>query len=1253
MDRVEAEISARDNNISSTINSEINRVESEISSYTHLACEGTVDVTRSPKDFNRSENNQRRRRVRVPSSSLRELHYTETTDDKNFQLHEYGARAKGKIDYITDEELAKPIVEIMNRFHPKIRVARKLTELKSVSYQKFVILNPMGWNFNDILELFAHMFWKKNYWRDTNSKVQLLFSKEFDGLVSQKGEGVSFYRTSLMSPDKINYCYIKNKLVDAPENNYGMPELNSGDLMSITVRKVNIPRGRGRNNENNSKNKISPPFETYCGQACLVIHLQKTLGVNTYHNWLNKNRTTVPWMDAAIELGKLINHESPEMVLHDFDKFITIHPEHSVCVFDENRDIIYQSPMAKHVCYLWLKDGHYQYITKILSFMGYDKTKKNYKFCEYCVKLYTPQKGIKGHKCASNDKCSNYQCNYHFENYEDKINHRKDPCESKCKYCNCKLWFKSCKEAHEIICGRDVWFCDDCNKKVDISRMQDHKCGEYHCRNCNIMVEPDAEGNTTHRCYLQPLKKSKAGKINQYAFDIECVYDPETCRHEFSMLVLKSIDDNEELIFTDVAKFHDFVNTTSNKKQITHLWAHNAKGYDSFMLFHIFKEEFNITPNKLIRQGQKIMMMRYGTVSFLDSMNHIAGSLNNLIPTFGLDISGKDYFPYRWYTTNNIKYIGLIPDKKYFNCARCSECCSYDKCSSDKIELRLKKKLYLVSGGTGVLDVEMMTDEMKEKSSNISDDIKYNVRNGETCKCKHFHEWHDDWRKNKYTYDIHEECLEYCRNDVDILKEALYAYRMMAKEITGVDPLKKITISSYAYEYYRLAHLQPKSIALLNRGEYDFARATLQGGRTNAIGFYYKGPMRYIDVVSLYPSVQLNGVFPAGHPLVNKEPKLKDTLTSILEGKIGFAKVDIITPKNLYHPLLLVKKGGKLVESLLDEDFKEVSYTYCELKKALELKYIITKVYETHEYRGCKEMFKSYVKKLFEMKNKFSIEGNVGKKNIVKMLLNSLWGKTGQKDICKKDEFLTMKQFFELLSKEEKYNVLDFEEMSTDNIFVQYTPIAGDDDEKLNLNNSNPAVASYTTSQARLVLYDAMEILGDRVLYHDTDSLIYRYLEDDLPQPLIAESTEIGKWELEKEIIEYVSIGAKSYAYRYLSVDGTVNEVVKSKGFNSEWITFDHYKEMVDGEFVPNKFGTYKINTRIIAQKYSNQQDPPEVIRKKELKFLDDFHMKRTKNGVTNIGLIKKLSYVYDKRVIDKTNITKSYPHGYVSPTLM
>jgi len=82
--------------------------------------------------------------------------------------------------------------------------------------------------------------------------------------------------------------------------------------------------------------------------------------------------------------------------------------------------------------------------------------------------------------------------------------------------------------------------------------------------------------------------------------------------------------------------------------------------------------------------------------------------------------------------------------------------------------------------------------------------------------------------------------------------------------------------------------------------------------------------------------------------------------------------------------------------------------------------------------------------------------------------------------------------------------------------------------------SSNVAIAAITTSYARLRLLEMMRKLGDRVLYTDTDSVIYVSRKGDWEPPL---GTCLGEWDDQLEqgedhIVDFVSLGPKTYAYK-------------------------------------------------------------------------------------------------------------------------
>ena len=119
------------------------------------------------------------------------------------------------------------------------------------------------------------------------------------------------------------------------------------------------------------------------------------------------------------------------------------------------------------------------------------------------------------------------------------------------------------------------------------------------------------------------------------------------------------------------------------------------------------------------------------------------------------------------------------------------------------------------------------------------------------------------------------------------------------------------------------------------------------------------------------------------------------------------------------------------------------------------------------------------------------------------------------------------------------------------------------------LPNTNVVLAAYTTAQARLKLYTLLECLQERVLYFDTDSVVYVHNETRW-------NPELGNYlgELKDEtkgvhITHFFSGGAKNYTYQI--EDG--QQVCKIRGFalnhrSSVLLNFNSMKELI---FTPEK----------------------------------------------------------------------------------
>ena len=106
----------------------------------------------------------------------------------------------------------------------------------------------------------------------------------------------------------------------------------------------------------------------------------------------------------------------------------------------------------------------------------------------------------------------------------------------------------------------------------------------------------------------------------------------------------------------------------------------------------------------------------------------------------------------------------------------------------------------------------------------------------------------------------------------------------------------------------------------------------------------------------------------------------------------------------------------------------------------------------------------------------------------------------------------------------------------------------------------NVFIAAFTTTLARLKLYDALDFLGDRVLYYDKDSVIYKTKrgQDKLPLgSFLGEFTD----EIDGDVIvEFCSGGAKNYGY--LTKKGKVECKVRGFSLNYETKQVLNYQTM-------------------------------------------------------------------------------------------
>ncbi|XP_055344050.1 uncharacterized protein LOC129592111 [Paramacrobiotus metropolitanus] len=437
-------------------------------------------------------------------------------------------------------------------------------------------------------------------------------------------------------------------------------------------------------------------------------------------------------------------------------------------------------------------------------------------------------------------------------------------------------------------------------------------------------------------------------------------------------------------------------------------------------------------------------------------------------------------------------------------------------------------------------------------------------------------------------------------------------------------------------------------------------RDAFKGGRTNAAKLFHEvGPGEKImhqDIVSLYPYVNKTCEYPVGHPRIiisNFQP---------VEEYFGFVYCKVLPPDNLYFPILPATVNGKLTFSLCAKCADTAQNDYCrhtdeeralegvwcttELHHALKKGYKMMDMYEVWHWDSRKKgLFAEYVNKFLkekleasgwpqdciteEQKQKYladiekregitldpeRIEDNPARRAVAKIMLNSFWGKFGQRDNFQETLFInSAKQYFDLLRSE----AIEIHSVHAVNANTMMVTKSKKEDFIEGSNSVNIAIAAFTTSHARLKLLNRMEKLGERVLYYDTDSVIFTCKEDQwMPQT----GTFLGDWSNELEhgethITKFVSCGPKVYSYQ----TNTGRVELKAKGLTQNGYTED----IMDVDLVRTGEQLNFDKLKSILSGETIQVVYPEYFKR---------NMKTQE--ISTVKLAKRLQKVYDKRIL-------------------
>lgn len=388
----------------------------------------------------------------------------------------------------------------------------------------------------------------------------------------------------------------------------------------------------------------------------------------------------------------------------------------------------------------------------------------------------------------------------------------------------------------------------------------------------------------------------------------------------------------------------------------------------------------------------------------------------------------------------------------------------------------------------------------------------------------------------------------------------------------------------------------------------------------------YKVGLAFVDICSLYPTVNCYDPYPVGHGEVitaNFGP---------IESYFGLIQCCVLPPQNLKFAILPMHCNGKLLFPLCRTCAETFQFLPCkhsederclygvwvseELKLALKMGYVVKHIYCVHHFsRKSSDLFSGYIRTFFklklgsskrpfnesedelkefidELKVKESIEmkpsdfrENPGVRSIAKLCCNCFWGRLGMRDAFPKVSVVhTLADLNSVISSNEA-EVTTVRYLS-DSCVAVLSKNKSVDTVTIS-NNTNIYLAVFTTAYARIRLFKLIDRVKDRFVYCDTDSVIYELspnAADNLPTgEFMGDLT--SELDFGETIVDFVSGGPKVYAFKT-----SKNKcVVKIKGFqlnetNKAAFSFENLKTIVS-EFVSTHLDktSGRVNQRKLA----------------------------------------------------------------------
>ena len=364
--------------------------------------------------------------------------------------------------------------------------------------------------------------------------------------------------------------------------------------------------------------------------------------------------------------------------------------------------------------------------------------------------------------------------------------------------------------------------------------------------------------------------------------------------------------------------------------------------------------------------------------------------------------------------------------------------------------------------------------------------------------------------------------LDYCRLDVDILRDAIItmreAYRDWTKKEDADLPL---TAASLAYRVW-CANSWPEEWSYVGKSGTRYYSVTFPSAANEAAKKgYYGGRVQVFDGFdgievfnvmsgdrnSMFPAEMMVQDFPNPDKVYCRFPSVPGLLSAKRKGWTywGHVVMEASPDAELFLPTIINKKA----------DYNQTSYDgflmYPEINYALEHGWKLVGVKELYVAPPCNH-FAHHVSYFYDQRMRLKAAGDPRQQFIKIGPLNSLYGKLGQKDRCNRIEDIEgINKITQEDGWQDKYSV-HFWSVNSSKFYLQENEPSG-----ISKNTFFPWAAA-VTSYARVSLQSSISKCrkaGYEVVYCDTDS-IHIHDIDSLENIPLDIGPELGQWGWEK-----------------------------------------------------------------------------------------------------------------------------------------